>query len=384
MTDREELVRQAAELVPVLLEQAPEVENQRCIPQETVNRLIAAGFLRAIHPIRFGGMGLDCDVALDIAAELGRGCGSTAWCYSVWVSHNWLVGAFPEQAQEEYWHPSPDAISSSSLNPYCGTVTATSGGYQVSGRWDFCSGCDAASWVLIGGIGPEGRMMMMLPKSDYQIDDTWYASGLRGTGSKDVLVDQAFVPEHRTVLMTDLMEAQAPGRKVHDMANYRIPLRSILSFYLSAPIIGAAQGAIDSFEEYLGHRVSARTGQSMAHIAGIQTRLAEAEAEVRVARLLMQADGREVVDLAKNHTMPTREERARYRRDQAYVVRLCVQAVNRIYEASGGHAVFDSSPIQRFHRDVHAGAHHVSLFWDEVAEQYGMMRLGLEPPNPNL
>jgi 3-hydroxy-9,10-secoandrosta-1,3,5(10)-triene-9,17-dione monooxygenase len=192
--------------------------------------------------VRFGGLGLDFDVVFDVAAELGRGCGSTAWCYSIWASHNWLAGMFPERAQEEYWGDSPDTLSSTSFNPSRGKVAATEGGYEVSGRWDFSSGCDAASWVLVIGNGPEGPLMLMLPKCDHRIEDGWFVSGLRGTGSKDIIIKGAFVPDYRSVLMQDLREARSPGRNLHNTPNYRIPLRSILSFTLAAPIVGMAQG----------------------------------------------------------------------------------------------------------------------------------------------
>ena len=369
MTDREELVCRAAELVPVLRDRAAATEQLRCIPQETIDAMHSAELLRAAQPARFGGLGLDFDVVFDVAAELGRGCGSTGWCYTIWASHNWLVGMFPEQAQKDYWAESPDILSSTSFNPARGTVTGTDGGYRVSGRWDFASGCDAASWMLIVGNGPEGPLMLLVPKADYEIEDTWFVSGLRGTGSKDITIEDAFVPKHRGVLIEDMREARAPGRSVHNTANYRVPLRSLLTFTLAAPIVGMAQGAVETFE----------AAKHLAEVPSIHMRLGEAAAEVQAARLIMQHDSREVFARAERNGMPTLDDRVRYRRDQAYVAKLCVQAVNRLFEASGGQSLFDSNALQRFHRDVHAASHHVSLSWDNVAEQYGRVRLGLEP-----
>lgn len=377
MTDREELVRRAAELVPALRERAARAEKLRQPLKEIIDALHAAGLLRAAQPARFGGLGLDFDVVFDVAAELGRGCGSTAWCYSIWASHNWLAGMFPERAQEEYWAGSPDTLSSTSFNPSRGRVTPVEGGYQVSGQWDFSSGCDAASWALVIGNGPDGPLMLMLPKCDYRIEDVWFVSGLRGTGSKDIVIENAFVPDYRSVSMQDLREARSPGRAVHNTPNYRIPLRSILSFTLSAPIVGMAQGAVETFEAYMRVGVSAREGKKLAQAASIQMRLGEAAAEVWAARSITQQDCQEIFAKARRSEAPTLDDRARYRRDQAYVAKLCVQAVNRLFEASGGHALFDSSPLQRFHRDIHAAAHHFSLSWDAVAEQYGRARLGL-------
>jgi 3-hydroxy-9,10-secoandrosta-1,3,5(10)-triene-9,17-dione monooxygenase len=376
MTDREDLVRRAVELIPALRERAARTEKLRQPLKETILALHAAELLRAAQPVRFGGLGLDFDVVFDVAAELGRGCGSTAWCYSIWASHNWLAGMFPERAQKEYWADSPDTLSSTSFNPSRGKVTAAAGGYQVSGHWDFSSGCDAASWVLLIGNGPDGPLMLMLPRCDYQIEDVWFVSGLRGTGSKNIIVENAFVPEYRSMLMQDLREAQSPGRGVHDTPNYRIPLRSILSFTLSASVVGMAQGAVEAFEARMREGTSARDGKKLGEASSIQIRLGEAAAEVWAARSIMRQDCQEIFATARRREMPTLDDRARYRRDQAYVAKLCVQAVNRLFEASGGNALFDASPLQRFHRDIHAASHHFSLSWDGVAEQYGRVRLG--------
>ena len=384
MTEPEELVQRARDLVPKLRERAAETERQRRPLAENVEALKVAELTKVAQPARFGGLGLDFSVAFDISAELGRGCGSTAWCHAIWSSHNWILGMFPEQAQEEYWADSADTLSSTSLNPAGAQVTQVEEGYQLSGQWDFSSGCDASSWVLLVGIGPCGPLMFLLPRSDYAIEDTWFVSGLRGTGSKDIRVENVFVPNHRTLSMQDMREARTPGRIIHDTPNYRIPLRSILSFILAAPVVGMAQGTIEAFESYLRGRISMSSGDRMAEFAGIQMRLAESEAEVRAARLLMRHDAQEMFARARQNEMPNLEERARYRRDQAYVARLCLQAVNRLFEAGGGHALYDSSALQRFHRDTHAACHHVSLYWDSVAVQYGQVRLGQEPSSPDL
>ncbi len=223
------------------------------------------------------------------------------------------------------------------------------GGYQVTGQWDFSSGCDAANWVLLVGNGPDGQLFMMLPRSDYAIEDTWFVSGLRGTGSKDIRVENAFVPEYRTVSIQDMREARTPGRKVHDTAHYRIPLRCLLTFTLASPVWGMAQGALDMFEAHIRDAVSARDGKKRAEASHIQMRLGEASAEVYMARLILHHDTQEIFARARCGGMPTLEERARYRRDQAYMAKLCVQAVNRLFEVSGGQSIHEASAIQRFH-----------------------------------
>lgn len=378
MIDRQELIQQAAALVLDLRLRAAETESLRQIPQATVDALQASELLKAFKPKRFGGLGCDLDIAFDIAAELGRGCGSTAWCYGIWASHTWLSGMFPEKAQEEYWASSPNALSSTSFNPARGIVLSAPDGYQVSGQWDFSSGCDAATWVLLIGNSPDGPLMLMVPRSDYEIVDTWFVSGLCGTGSKDIKIAGTFVPKYRTLSLADMREAQTPGREIHDTANYRIPLRSILSFILASPVLGMAEGALETFEDSIRDAVSARDGHRVAESSSLQIRLSESAAEVQTARLIMHHDTGEILARARRGEMPTLKERARYRHDQAYMAKLCVRSVNRLFEVSGGHGIRDSSHMQRFHRDIHAASHHFSLTWDAVAEQYGKARLDLE------
>ena len=382
MVNREELVQRAAELVPVLRERAGMTEKLRQIPQETVDDFHAAGIMRAAQPARFGGFDIDYPVVLDIAAELGRGCGSSAWCYGIWAAHNWVAGLFPEKAQEEYWSDSSDVLSSTSIDPSRAHLTSVKGGYQISGRWGFSSGCDAAAWAILGGVGPEGPIWMMLPRSDYTIIDNWFVSGLRGTGSKDIEINEVFVPEYRVVSVADLRGGQSPGSTIHGTPNSRIPLQNVFAYSLAAPVLGMAQGALEAFEEYMGGRIAYTTGERMAENAPVHIRLSEAEAEVHSARLIMANDGREFVAKAKKGETTTLIERARVRRNQAYVAKVSVRAVDRLFEESGGKALFDDNPMQRFHRDVHAASHHFGLAWETPAEEYGRMRLGLEPKNP--
>ena len=378
--DRDELLSRATDLVPVLAHRALATEQRRQIPEETVKDLVSSGLLRISHPTRYGGFGLDYDTVIEVGATLEWGCGSTAWCYTIWSSHNWLLGLFPERAQEEYFGSSPDVMSSSAFNP-TGKAEKTTDGYLLSGRWDFSSGCDAGSWAVLAAFTPEhGPGLFLVPRRDYRIDDTWFVSGLRGTGSKDIVIERPVaVPEHRFLSYHAMGTAQTPGRAIHQRPSYQLPVFCILPFNLAAPLLGIAQGAVDSFEQRMRTRLSAVGGQKMQDRVNIQTRLGEATAEVDCARLLMRHDLDEMLTRAARGESPSLEARLRYRRDHAYMAKLSVQAVDRLFEVSGGHSLFDASPIQRAHRDVHAGSHQFALMWDTYAEQYGRVRLGLEP-----
>ena len=373
---RDELLGRATELVPVLRERAARTEHLRQIPPETVQDLLSSGLIRIGNPRRYGGHGVEIDTAFDVAWELSRGCGSTGWCYALWTIHNWWLGHFPEEAQEEFFADGPDTLFSSGLNPAAGKAEPADGGFRVSGRWGFSSGCDAASWamVAIAGPGPGELRWLLLPRASYEIVDTWFVSGMRGTGSKDLVVKDAFVPTHRSVDPNRAGDGDWTGWTLHERLSYRVPLRCLTGWDLAAPVVGMAQGAIDEFIARLeGTSGPGRTADSVP----LQLRLAEASAEVDAARSLHRHDIREMFDKAARGLAFTELDRARYRRDKAFVARLCVQAVNRLFEASGARAVLESDPIQRFHRDVHGVSHHAALTWDPPAEQFGRQALGL-------
>jgi 3-hydroxy-9,10-secoandrosta-1,3,5(10)-triene-9,17-dione monooxygenase len=252
-------------------------------------------------------------------------------------------------------------------------------GFRVSGRWGFSSGCDAASWLMVAvpGPHPDELIWLLLPRADYQILDTWFASGMRGSGSKDVVVKDAFVPAYRAMDPNRAGDGDSTGWELHRRLSYRVPLRCLTGWDLAAPLVGMAQGAIDEFTSRLrGTSGPGRTADSVP----LQLRLAEASAEVDAARALHRADVHEMLEKAARGEAFTDMDRMRYRRDKAFVGRLCVQAVNRLFEASGARAVLESEPIQRFHRDVHGAAHHAALGWDAVAEQFGRYALGPHAP----
>ena len=374
---REELLDRAASLLPTLRERAGQTEQLRQIPAETIADLKASGLLQIPNPPRYGGYPHDINLMFEVAMEIGKACGSTAWCYAVWSIHNWMLGHWPKQAQEEYYGDGPDVLSSSAFAP-SGKIEPVDGGYRLRGRWDFSSGCDGGSWAMLSAMGPQGPRMCLVPRPDYQILDTWFVSGLRGTGSKDVIVEDVFVPEHRIcALMGDVRSSTA--YELHGRLSYKLPPMSLLPFTLCSPLVGMAQGAIDEFTGKLAGKTGpGRTAESVA----IQLRLAESSAEVDAARLLVKTTTRELIERAGAGATPNELEQATVRRNYGYVTKLCVQSVNRLFEAAGGHALYDSEAMQRYHRDVHAGSHQFALSWDTIAEGYGRAALGLPPLNP--
>src|SRR5262245_2074933 len=330
------LLQRASELVPVLAERAAQTEAERTIPDQTIADFVGSGLLRAGNPDRYGGYGLDYDEVCAIAMELGRGDGSAAWCYQVFASHNWMIGLAPEQAQEDYFANGADVIASSGFTPTGATVEPVDGGWMLSGRWGFSSGCDHAHWALLAGIVPDerGYVLFVVPRSDWQIEDTWFVAGLKGTGSKDVVIGEpVFVPEHRYIPMHGA--EVGPARELHDRPSYGVPIPSVMPFTLASPVLGMAQGAVDVFEEWMRRRVASFSGQKGSEQPSVWLRLSEAAAEVAAGRALARQDFREMLDRAAGGEQPSVDDRLRYRRDHGYIGKLCYQAVNRLYEAAG-------------------------------------------------
>jgi 3-hydroxy-9,10-secoandrosta-1,3,5(10)-triene-9,17-dione monooxygenase len=375
----DELIARAEELVPVIAERAAQAEELRRVPEETVRDLVDAGLVRVANPERYGGYsGVDIDTLFEVGWRLAQGCGATGWFYTVTQSHNWMMGFASEAAQEEYF-ASPDVISSSAFAP-TGKAERTEAGWLISGRWPFSSGVDHAEWVLLGAGDPEAKALysLMVPRSDVTIVDDWFVSGMKGTGSKSVVIeDPVFVPRHR-----ELKAGGGPPlewRDRHGRASYGIPLFVALPYVLATPLVGIAQGAVTAFTERTKTRMVQRGPhrQSAAESPGPQFRIAESAAEADAAVAILRADLRDLVARGATDDGLDAMYTARIRLNQCYAAKLSVSAVNRLFDAAGANALLDPSPLARMHRDVNAGSHQAAVQWDDTARGYGRVRLGV-------
>lgn len=382
----EELLRRARELVPTLRQRTAQTEAQRFVPAATIEDFRRAELLHAVLPKRYGGFEVEFGDMIAIVSELARGCASSAWVYAIFCDHQLSIGMFPEQAQEDVWRTAPGALASSGLAP-SGKVTRAPGGYQIEGRWSFSSGCDHAEWVFVQSMAPADDdngapvpSYFLLPRSQFRIIDNWHVVGLCGTGSKDIEIDSVFVPAHRTARIADINESCSPGSRFHDGALYKLPRAGTIPFTLGAPAIGAAQSLYDTFVEMMRTRGS--RGFALAEQATIQVRVAEAAAEIDAARLLIDRDCRASMAAVRANGKLTLEERARNRRDMAYAVKLCRQAAERLFSATGGAGLYTDTEMQRMYRDVLAISHHYINSWDISATTFGRIALGLKPIHP--
>jgi 3-hydroxy-9,10-secoandrosta-1,3,5(10)-triene-9,17-dione monooxygenase len=385
-----ELVTRARLLVPVLRQRAAETEKLRRLPDATVADLQEAGLFRLFQPARCGGTEAPLRAFIDIGGTLGRGCGSTSWVYNNLVVHNWMLGYWPAQMQDEIWNADPQALIGSSFVFPGGRAERAAGGYRLSGKWPFSSGIDASSWMMLAapvnsadGKAPEPRFFVV-PKSDYRAIDNWHAMGLAGTGSKDVVVDNIFVPEHRTLSAADGKGGPHPGSKENPGALYKLPWYALFGFVNGATALGIAQGAVEEFIAVTRARVATATGRQLAELATMQLRVAEAATQVDAAETLMLKDCDEAMRIADAGKLASMDEKTRWRRDAAFAVRMTIKAIDLLFAGAGGAAILDSHPLQRALRDAHAAQGHIGLNWDANGTMYGRVALGLDPDFPLL
>ena len=375
----EEAVARAHALAPAIRERAAAAEAQRRQPEETIQQIVEAGLVRLLIPARWGGHELSFDAFVDSVLEIAKADGSAGWCYSFLVAQAWLLAHFPEEAQRVVWACNPVALFASSLAPV-GRFTRVEGGYRLSGNWAWCTGVDYCDWNLLAGLSlptgtgepPEPRIFL-LPHSDHEILDTWFAVGQKATGSKNVLVNDVFVPYHRTIRFTDLREGQVPGSALNPGPLYQLPLVAALPIGPAAPLLGATMGAYETWRTASRTKSTRVSGEPVASFTHQQIRLAEVAAEIDSARLLLQR----ALDMIRSGGPISLEQRIRTLRDYAYIAQLCVHATERLFLASGASAHYESNPMQRYWRDVHTMAAHVAFNLDAAGEQFGRVELGL-------
>jgi 3-hydroxy-9,10-secoandrosta-1,3,5(10)-triene-9,17-dione monooxygenase len=373
-----DLIERTEAILPSIAERARQAERERRLPETTLQDIKAAGLNRVMQPVRWGGFGLDFDAYFEICWRISSACGSTGWVYSQSAVQNWEMSFAPEKAQAEFY-AKEDPISCSAFNSSGARVESVDGGWMLSGRWRYSSGVLHADWALLGATVAEipAPVLLMVPKGDFRIEDTWHVSGLRGTGSNDVVIDAPiFVPSHRYIWPT---APDNPAAKSSENGSYRVPMPSIAPWGVVVPVIGMAQGAFNAYESANRNRATAFGGKPMAQMVGPQLRIAKASAMLAAAMAMARRDIEEAMRRGKAGDTLTNEDRVRLRRDHAFVVDLCFDATMMIARAAGASSLFENNPIQRFVRDVHAGAMQVATNWDEQAEAYGRVRMGMEP-----
>lgn len=378
----QELLDNARTLGPTLVDRANEAERLGRMPDKTIQEFLELGLMRIMQPKIYGGYEHGLQALLDVAQEVGQHCGSSAWVLTLISLHNWMASLWPEAMQDEFFADNGDAMASITFAP-TGVVKQAGEGFDITGSWGYSTGCHHGTWAGVNAIVESDKGLksyaVFLPRSDYQLEDDWDTTGLAGTGSKRLVVDGAHIPMHRAVNFVDLLNGVSPGSKFHNSLSYKMPLIPVLCFSASAPAIGMARGVITAFENRCKERFLAYTGGKQKDQTSAQLRLAKATAVVDSCEIMLRHDVAELERLTAEGKAADFEVRAKFRMHAGHIVQQCQQAITELYTAYGSTAIFKHCIMQRHFRDVHAISTHAAMVYDDVAELYGQMRLGLNP-----
>jgi len=376
-------------MIPHLRDRASKTEELRRLPPETERELHDAGLFRIVQPKRVGGSELDYVALVDCADAIGQADASAAWNFANLSSHHWMLAMFDRRAQDLVWGKDPNVLIASSFIFPAGRARKVDGGYALRGSWPFSSGVDSCEWNMLASVvssddeadGIEYRIFLV-NKNDYRIKDTWDATGLRGTGSNDVEVHDAFVAEAMTVAVHDLAGGPTPGSAVNPNALYALPVFSLFPYVLSGVALGNAQACLDDYVELARYRASTYNRAKLGDLQTTQIKIAEASSKIDAARLIMRSTCIAAMADARRGHIPGIPAKTRMRRDGAFSVNLCTEAVSLLFAASGARGLYTSGALQRQFRDAHAINSHIAFNFDAAGTNYGRVALGL--PSENL
>lgn len=383
-----ELIRRTTALKPLLAAHAAECERVRHPLVETWNAIRATGCFYHFIPKKYGGLEFDADSFIDAMLPLSEGCPSTGWVAAFCVEHNWMLTQFPERFQDEVFGTRegdrvPYVIAPGVTAPP-GKAVAVDGGYRISGRWKWGTGVMHSDWVLVACAivdGPANVVLFCaLPTRDVMVLDTWHIDGMEGTGSHDLLVNDVFVPEYRTMDMSEMRNGTAYGSRLYDNPIYRQPMLPLLGVTAAISGVGAARAAVAQFRTQLAERVVHGTDMKQAEKPAAQMRLANANVMARTAELLLRDAVNTNIALARPEGRADFAQRSHMRLQIAQAMELCRQAIMMVAEASGASSHLRSNPMQRHLRDVNVMSNHIVYDKDGAAELHGRALIGL-PPN---
>ena len=381
MTDKFSIAEyhdRVASLAPALRERAGEAEKNRRLARQTVDELVAAGLFRVYQPGRFGGPELSMAEVLPLITRVARSCPATAWVLSIVQIHIWLVSLFPRQAQDDVFKDDADTLACGVLQPRA-AAKRVAGGYELAqAQWPYASGCDFARWATMGGLvhsdgGPPEMWVFLLPGEEYDIIDDWHVTGLRGSGSKSLAIDGAFVPEHRAIRFADAISGELGKDR---SALYRSSVLPILCLNLTGPPLGAACEAIEIFINHIEHRNLPFSIHKQVDSAQAHRLLGEAMLQTASAELMQERGAAMLRDSAEAGGQMPLVERNRVRVYSSGAVSQCVAAVESLYLESGGTALQETHPLQQLSRDIKAMALHAALVHENNLELWGASKLG--------
>ena len=361
-----ELIERARQMVPALKARAKQATADHKIPDETIAEMQAAGFFRILQPKRWGGFEMHPNVFFEVQKLLAEGCMSTGWVYGVVGGHPYELALFHDEAQREVWGEDESVLVASSYQPV-GKVERAEGGFYLSGRWGFSSGADHCQWVLLGAMipplqegDPPDMRTFLIPRKDYEIDYTWDTFGLQGTGSQDVVVARAFVPDYRTHKAIDGFLCQNPGQAENTAPLFRLPWAQLFLRLVSTAALGGTRAAVKAAIEIAQSRISTNTGKAAKADPILQSAIATAYAQLDEMEVVLRRNFDEAMAIVSDGGELSIERRQLYRFQSSSVVRRCAALVDTLLPLLGGRAIYMHSPIIQPWLDLNAARAHVA------------------------
>ena len=373
--DHDEVLHRCHDLVPALGERAAEGEALRRVPEATIADVCDADLFRIIVPTSLGGHGLGLDSLAQGTRILAHGCPATAWTLSFLMLHAWLLTRFPAAGRAEVFADGPSPFTPAPLAP-TGSATPVDGGFRISGRWEWATGIAHADWVMVHAIQTDpvfATHFVLLRPDEVEVEDVWFTSGMRATGSNTVQVLDRFVPSSRTLPSTSLLFGAEP-LDGDGLAGHAVP--PVLALVAAAPALGAAEASVDLYRERLVQRVLAYSlGDRASDQPAAQVRLATATSDLACARIRWDAAITTLQEAARDGAVDE-QLRVDTRLAAAATVRASRSVISTVCEGAGASVYLSTSPLQRLQRDVEVLKGHVVFDWDRTAELAGRFALG--------
>lgn len=388
MTDR--VIDRVRENAEQLRSQGPEAEKIGKLTDETVKLMKSAGNIRLLQPKAYSGLEVHPREFAETVMATAALDPAAGWINGVVGVHPYQLAYADPRAAAEIWADDVDTWVASPYAPQ-GVATPVDGGYMFNGRWQFSSGTDHCDWIFLGAMlgGSDGKPLMppqmlhmILPRRDYEIvEDSWNVVGLRGTGSKDVIVKDAFVPSYRTMDATKVMDGTAQREAGMTETLYLMPWSTMFPLGISAATIGIAEGALAAALDYQRERVNS-SGVAIKDDPYVMYAIGEAAADINAARQELLANVDRIYDIVDSGREVSFEDRAGGRRTQVRAVWRAVSAVDEIFARCGGNAARMDKPLQRYWRDVHVGQAHAIHVPGTVYHASALSSLGVDPQGP--
>jgi len=375
-----EMIARTRAMIPVLRERAARGEADRRLSKQTIADMQATGLFKVLQPKRWGGYELDIVTYFEAQMALGEGDMSVAWVYGVVGVHPWFVALLDDRTAKDIWGKDDNTLICSSLMP-SGVAKPADGGFRISGRWKYASGCEHCEWAFLGGAvegKPDDRRIFVIPMSDYEIVDTWYVPGLKGTGSHDIVIEDAFVPEYRTQKYSDNLRGFGPGLALNTSPLYRLPVGQVFPRGVSTGAIGALQAMLDAYLDYGKKRIGRSTGTPASADAVVQLLCAETAVAIDEMKTVLRRNFKALEEYAARGEMPPLKQRVEYKFHNAVVAERCSLLASRLFKAAGTAGIASELPFGRILSDINVARQHISNQFEQLGRSYGAFLFGIE------